>query len=393
MRAAYFDVFAGASGDMLLGALIDAGASAAEITAALRTLPLEGWGLDVRPEHRGVIGGTRVEVWVDPALSQPQRRLADIVAAVEQSQLPSRVKRDAAAVFRALAEAEGRVHRQRLDDVHFHEVGAVDSIVDIVGAVVALELLGIEQVFVSSVPLGGGIAQTAHGKIPAPAPATLELLARAGAPVRPSFGAAATTEMVTPTAAAFFAALGVFEQPALRLTTVGYGLGARRLPDLPNALRVLIGERDEPSAPLLLLETNIDDQPAEQLGYVLERLFAVGVRDAWFTPIQMKKSRPAVMMSVIAEAAQEREIADLLLRETSTLGVRVIPIRRHEAERVVKTVETRLGPARVKVKRLEGRPVAAVPEFEDCRRLALEHGLPIAEVYRLVESAARGAMD
>ncbi|GIW06631.1 MAG: UPF0272 protein [Dehalococcoidia bacterium] len=393
MKAAYFDVFAGASGDMLLGALLDAGAPLDALVSGLRTLDLAGWQLDARPDRRGAIGGTRVEVHVDPATPQPHRRLPDITACIAGSRLPARVKRDAIAIFQLLAEAEGRVHRVSAEEIHFHEVGAVDSIVDIVGTVAALDLLGIERVFVSSIPLGGGTIHTAHGVIPVPAPATAELLARAGAPVRPSAGAAAEQEMVTPTAAAVFAALGEFAQPAFRLAAVGYGIGGRTLPDQPNALRVLIGESADLEPALLLFETNIDDQPAEQLGYVLERLFAAGARDAWFTPIQMKKNRPGVILSAIADAAREQELAGLLLRETTTLGVRIVPIRRHEAERHVELVDTPFGPARVKLKRLDGRTVAFAPEFEDCRRIAAERDLPIAEVFRQIESSARVQLD
>jgi uncharacterized protein (TIGR00299 family) protein len=393
VKVAYFDVFAGASGDMLLGALVDAGAPLDAVAAGLGTLGLEGWELRAEPDHRGPLGGVRVQVRIDPSAAQPDRRLADIAACLAQSRLAPRVKRDALAVFQLLAEAEGRVHRTDPAEVHFHEVGAVDSIVDIVGSVAALDLLGIERIYVSALPLGGGMAQSAHGAIPVPAPATVEVLARAGAPVRPSRGAASSAEMVTPTAAAFFAALGVFEQPALRLLSTGYGIGSRDLPDQPNALRVLIGEANGEQPALILLETNIDDQPAEQLAYVLERLFTAGARDAWFTPIQMKKNRPAVMLSVIADAAREEEIAGLLLRETTTLGVRVLPLRRHEAERQIEQIETPVGEARVKVKRLDGRVVAVSPEYEDCRRIAAERRLPIADVYRLVEGAARDRLD
>jgi uncharacterized protein (TIGR00299 family) protein len=389
VKAAYFDVFVGASGDMLLGALVDVGAPLDEVTARLRTLEIDGWDLRANPDQRGAIAGTRLEVRVDPALQQPHRRLADIAALIDGAALPARVRRDALSVFQALAEAEGRIHRTRPEDVHFHEVGAVDSIVDIVGAVVALNLLGIERVYVSAVPLGGGVARSAHGTIPIPAPATVEVLARAKAPVRPSVGAAASSEMVTPTAAAFFAALGTFALPPMRLLAAGYGLGARSLPDQPNALRVLVGEVEGETSSYVVIETNIDDQPAEQLGYVLERVLAAGARDAWFTPIQMKKNRPAIMLSVIAETTREREIAELILRETTTLGVRVVPVRRHEAERAVQTVETPVGSARVKVKQLAGHTVAFAPEFEDCRRIAAARNLPIAEVYRVVERAAR----
>ncbi|MFN8535586.1 MAG: nickel pincer cofactor biosynthesis protein LarC [Dehalococcoidia bacterium] len=392
LQVAYFDVFAGASGDMLLGALLDAGAPAEEVIAALESLGLTGWRLLAEPDQRGAIGGLRVRVQIDPTADQPHRRLGDILALIEAGRFSARAKRDSSAVFQRLAEAEAHVHRTAIEEVHFHEVGAVDSIVDIVGVAIALDLLGIERVYVSSIPLGGGMVETQHGTIPVPAPATVELLARAGAPVRPSEGSAAGKEMVTPTAAAFFAALGVFELPAMRLRASGYGIGGRTLPDQPNALRVLIGELAAPPARLVLIETNIDDQPGEQLGYVLDRLLDAGARDAWFTPIQMKKNRPAVMLSAIADADREADVVSLLLRETTTFGARVLPLRRPEAERRIVEVETPLGPARVKLKLLDGRPAGVAPEFEDCRRLAESSRLPIAEVYRIVEAAGRAAL-
>jgi uncharacterized protein (TIGR00299 family) protein len=392
MRIAYFDVFAGASGDMVLGALLDAGAPLEEVRATLQTLPLTGWQLLAEPGHRGAVAGTRARVVVDPMLPQPARRLGEVLALVEQSALPPRVRRDTAAVFRLLAEAEGKVHRMPPASVHFHEVGAVDSLVDIVGAIVALDLLGVEQVFVSSLPLGGGMVTTEHGALPVPAPATVQLLAQVGAPVRASEGSAARQEMVTPTAAALFAALGTFQLPEIRLEAVGYGLGARSLSDLPNALRVLVGERVESDPALVLLETNIDDQPAEQLAYVLERLLAAGARDAWFTPIQMKKNRPAIQLSAIVNASDEAMVAGLLLRETTTLGVRVLPLRRHEADRRQVDVETPLGHARLKLKLLAGKVAGIAPEFEDCRALAERHGLPLGEVYRIVAEAGRSLL-
>ena len=392
MRIAYFDVFAGASGDMVLGALLDAGAPLEEVRATLQTLPLTGWQLLAEPGHRGAVAGTRARVVVDPMLPQPARRLGEVLALVEQSALPPRVRRDTAAVFRLLAEAEGKVHRVPPASVHFHEVGAVDSLVDIVGAIVALDLLGVEQIFVSSLPLGGGTVTTEHGALPVPAPATVQLLAQVGAPVRASEGSAARQEMVTPTAAALFAALGTFQLPEIRLEAVGYGLGARSLSDLPNALRVLVGERVESDPALVLLETNIDDQPAEQLAYVLERLLAAGARDAWFTPIQMKKNRPAIQLSAIVNASDEAMVAGLLLRETTTLGVRVLPLRRHEADRRQVDVETPLGHARLKLKLLAGKVAGIAPEFEDCRALAERHGLPLGEVYRIVAEAGRSLL-
>lgn len=391
-KAVYFDVFAGASGDMILGALIDAGADLDELRDALSTLPIEGWTLVESEERRGVLTGTRIRVEVDPAVTQPARTRDDITGLIAASGLPDRVKRDAWKVFALLAEAEGAVHRVPAAQVHFHEVGAIDSIIDIVGAIVALDLLNVEEIFVSPIPLGGGMAKASHGTIPVPAPATIELLTRAGAPVRASSGSAAEKEMVTPTAAAIFAALGTFSLPRLQLQGSGYGIGGWDLPDQSNALRVLIGEvPEEKPDDLRLLETNIDDMSPEIFGYVLDRLFSVGVRDAWFSPIQMKKNRPATKISVIVEAAMESEVANLLLEETSTLGVRVMPITRYEAGRRTAVVETPLGPATIKIKVLNGEVSGFSPEYESCLALADRHGLPLRDVYLLVESIARSS--
>jgi pyridinium-3,5-bisthiocarboxylic acid mononucleotide nickel chelatase len=391
---AYADCFSGISGDMLLGALLDAGLPLETLQAELGRLPLGGYRLAARPLTSHGVSGTRLEVLVDEAAPQPERHLADILRLIDGSGLDRGVRERAAAIFRRLARAEARVHGTALEDVHFHEVGAVDSIVDVVGAAIGLRALGVERLYASSLPLGGGTVRTRHGLLPLPAPATLELLAEIGAPTRPA--PAETGELVTPTGAAILAELATFEQPPLRARRIGYGFGAREIrvpPDgsaWPNALRLWLGDpvgggplHDE----VVLIETNLDDASPELLGYAMERLFEAGALDVYFTPIQMKKNRPGTLLGVVAPPARAHALAEVVLAETTSLGVRLRPAARLIAERDVATVETELGAVRVKLKRLGGRTVAA-PEYEDCARLARERGVPLAVVYGLAVAAA-----
>jgi hypothetical protein len=273
--------------------------------------------------------------------------------------------------------------------VHFHEVGAVDSIVDVVGVVAGLHLLGVEAVYASPLPLGGGTVQTEHGILPVPAPATLQVLAEARVPTRPH---PAQVELVTPTGAALLAELARFEQPALTVEAVGYGFGTRRVPAL-NAVRLWLGRATE-STPwaedeAVLLECNLDDATGQAIGYVQGRLLEAGALDAWCTPIYMKKNRPGVLLAVLARPAQVAEMVALLLRETPTLGVRWQHMPRCVAEREIKTVETAWGSVRVKVKLLNGQAVAATPEFEDCARLARAAGVPWQAVHDAAKQAWR----
>ncbi len=380
MNIAYLDCFAGAGGDMLLGAVIDIGLPLSELTSELSKLPLTGYELRAEKAQCGPLTGTKVTVALDEAQEAGHRTLSRILDIIAASDLPQPVKGQGARIFSRLAEAEAKVHGITVEEVHFHEVGAVDAIVDIMGVVLGFHLLGVEAVFASVLPLGYGSIETTHGDLPLPAPATLELLAMSRAPVRPE---AEAGELVTPTAAAIITTLASFNCPPFTLERIGYGVGARHL------LRLWLGQTTEVTPPeLLLLETNIDDMNPELYGYVMERLFAQGALDVWFTPIQMKKNRPAVTLCVLASAQAEAALIETILRETSTLGVRVQPVSRRQAEREVVEIETSLGKAAVKLKRLHGSPVAVVPEYEDCRRLALEHRLPLQEVYRIVCSAA-----
>lgn len=395
MKLAYFDCFAGASGDMILGALVDCGISLPELQQRLQALPLSGYQLSVREERRGVMAGTRMIVDVDAAVAQPQRSLSTILSLLADSALPPAVIDKASRIFQRLAAAEAKVHGVSVEEVHFHEVGAVDSLVDVVGGLLCLELLGVEQLYSSALPVAPGTVQTAHGTLPLPAPATLELLAEAQAPLAPvSVPAADLGELVTPTAAAFLTTGGVFKQPAMTLQQVGYGVGARDHPALPNVLRVWVGEAavqgsSVPTGQVQLLETNIDDMNPELYGYVAEQLFTAGALDVWYTSVQMKKGRPGTQVSVLARPEKAAALASLLLQETSTLGVRTQLMQRWEAERAVVRFESSLGPASVKVKRWQGEVLQVAPEYESCRALAQHSGLPLAEVYRRLESEGR----
>lgn len=386
----YFDCYSGAAGDMLLGALLDAGLSLDDLQAALQTLALSRYRLEAEHVTRQGIAGTRFHVQVEMD-GQPHRHLADVEALIQDSRLPAPVIEQATAVFRRLAAAEAAVHGTTVDQVHFHEVGAVDSIVDVVGCVWGLHTLKVAEVFCSALPLGSGWVQTAHGRLPVPAPATLAILSAVGAPTGPLDVQA---ELVTPTAAALLAELATFARPALLLDRVGYGFGTRELP-WPNAVRVWLGRA--PDAPgevegdtVILLECNLDDATGEALGYVMERLLAAGALDVWFTPIQMKKNRPAAKLSVLITPARAPEFGRLLLRETTTLGIRQVAMDRVKAHREHVVVETPWGNARVKVKRLGDEVVAASPEYEDCARLARQAGVPLAQIQAAALSAFTG---
>jgi hypothetical protein len=335
---------------------------------------------------RAGVAATRAHVELAEA-PQPHRRLPDILHLLEGAALHPDDRERASRIFRRLAEAEARIHHAPPEEIDFHEVGALDAIIDVAGGVVGLRLLGIEKLYCSPLPAGGGNAKSAHGVLPVPAPATLELIATAHAPIASSHFDR-PMELVTPTGAALATVLATFERPPMHVERVGYGAGGRDPQGWPNVLRLWIGEAVQPQRSMLLIETNIDDMSPEIYGYVQELLFAAGAADVWFQPIQMKKNRPGVTLSVICEAAREDAMASVLLRETSTLGLRVSPVSRHEAQREVLEFESSLGPAAVKVKRLPGETPRVAPEYEPCRRIAEARGLPLVEVYRIIEREA-----
>lgn len=386
VRCVYFDCLSGASGDMLLGALLDAGLSLDELRRCLAGLPIEGYEVVATPEERQGVRGTKATL-LYTGLEQPERHLADILGIIADSTLPAWVKDTACAVFRRLARAEAHVHGTVPEKVHFHEVGAIDSIVDIVGVVAGLHLLQVKAIYASPLPLGSGTVETAHGILPVPAPATLQILAEAQVPVRPH---PAQVELVTPTGAALLAELARFEQPSLTVVAVGYGFGLRRVPAL-NAVRVWLGQACEATPwqedEVVLVECNLDDASGQVLGYVQGRLLEAGALDVWCTPIYMKKNRPGVLLTVLARPAQLSDLASLVLHETPSLGVRWRRTQRIVADRVTETVETPWGNVRVKVKQCAGQALAATPEFEDCARLAREAGVP----WQAIHDAAKQA--
>jgi len=318
MKIAYFDCFAGASGDMVLGALLDAGLDAQTLRERLRGLKLPGWELDVRRIRKNDLAATAVTVVVHD--EGHERTLGDIEALIGNSELDSAEKESALRIFRRLAEAEARVHGCSPAEVHFHEVGAVDAIVDVVGAVCGLKRLGVEAVYASPLPLGRGFARSAHGKLPLPAPAVVELLR--GVPV---VGASTDGETVTPTGAAILTTLAKSfgPPPTMRLLAAGYGAG-RRDADYPNALRVLLGETEETAVAetILSIETNIDDMNPQLYEHVFGRLFAAGALDAWVAPVYMKKNRPGNVLSVLCQPAYDAAVSEVVFHETTTLGLR-----------------------------------------------------------------------
>ena len=390
MRSAYMQCVGGASGDMILGAIIDAGVSLDDLKTELAKLKVEGFTLDQTKSQRGGLNGTHLTVKLSDSGNR-KRNFSDFIKIVEASGLPENVIERSCAVFRRMADAESAVHGTPINETHLHELGTVDTLVDVVGGVVGLELLGVERLYCSPFPSGSGVVKTDHGIMPVPAPATAALFAMARAPVVPPPGNAPDTgEMVTPTGAAILTTLATFQQPSLNVERIGYGLGTRESAYYPNAIALWLGEETGAvySTDMRLLETNLDDMTGEMLGYVQEKLFDLGARDVWFTSIQMKKNRPATMLSAIVHSDLESNAINLVMKETSTLGVRVRQLERYEAERQNVDIETTYGTVSVKVKRLEGTTVSVAPEYEDAKRIASEENLPLQEVYRAIQREA-----
>ncbi|MGB0717639.1 MAG: nickel pincer cofactor biosynthesis protein LarC [Phycisphaerae bacterium] len=378
MKTAYFDCFSGAAGDMIVGSLIDAGAPADALFDALRTLPVSGYELKAEPVKRMGISGTHFQVHLDEAESQPHRHLHHIVEIINNASFSESVKNSAIEIFTRLAEAEAAVHGSTIEKVHFHEVGAVDAIVDIVGACLAFDMLGIERVVCSPIPPGNGTVRCAHGVMPVPAPATANLLRDIPLRAAPNKG-----ELTTPTGAAILTAwASVFgDMPSMTVGQIGYGSGTREGDVTPNLLRVLIGESTADGAPtqVTVLETNLDDATPEVISYAMQRVLDAGALDVYAVPIHMKKSRPATMLCAIARNEDAERVRHLLFQETPTFGVRSWVADRTVMAREWSEVETRFGTIRMKVGRVgESRTVS--PEFEDCRAAAERHGVALREV-------------
>ena len=425
MRAAYFDCFAGVSGDMIIGAQLDLGVDLESLEQQLSSLGLDGYEIKSRRVERSGISATKFDVEVNQA-AQPARTLADIRSIIVGSNATDHVKDQAILVFERLADAEARVHGTTPEKIHFHEVGAVDSIIDIVGAMIGFELLGVERFFCSPLRLGSGSVGSQHGRLPIPAPATAELLR--GAPV---YAGELEGEFVTPTGAAIVATL--CEEfgpiPLMKVARVGYGAGSRDPKGFPNALRLMIGEiaeGDEPASPVagamlpqqdnadvqspkagsaaqtkvyaspeetvVIIETNIDDMNPQVYSFVMERAVALGALDVFMIPAQMKKDRPGVLLTVLCRPETADATIEMLLVETTTLGVRYYEAKRRVLERTIETVETEYGPVRIKVARDGARTLHFQPEYEDCARVAVSANVPLLEVHGAAAAAYRNRL-
>jgi len=387
MKIAYFDTVAGIAGDMTIASCLSAGVRLDDLVAGLSQLGLDGYEVLPRHVRRSSINAVHVDVAIShqPHIHRTLKGIAEIITA---SSLPPAVQQKAIEIFRVLAQAEAAVHGTSVEQVHFHEVGALDSIIDIVGASICLELLGIERIYSSPVRLGrGGIITTQHGPMPTPAPATLELLR--GYPVEfTSF----PYELTTPTGAAIIRALscGTLDAERIEVQAVGYGAGTKEFPELPNFLRLVVGTLtgDAGYDEVTVIETNIDDMNPQVYPVLIERLLAAGAHDAYLVPVVMKKGRPGILLSAMVPPHLEQNAIALIYRETSTIGVRVQHISRRKLARRETTVATSFGPVRAKAVVRDGREAVA-PEFEECKRIALERGLPLLEVMRTLEQELR----
>ncbi len=384
MSIAYLDLPSGISGDMFLGCLISAGWRIEHLRRTLDMLSLPEGSLEVRAEQvkRKAFSGTLVHV-ITSERTHVHRHLSDIEKLINESELNDNIKSRVIATFTRLAQAEASVHGTEIDKIHFHEVGALDSIADIVGVCAGLEELGIDQVFSSSVPLGDGWIDTAHGRMPLPGPATLAILASVNAPTRPAPGPG---ELVTPTGAALLAEYACFRQPVMNIRKVGFGVGTTEF-DWPNIARMWLGETAQ-QGPLVQIDTNIDDMNPQLLEAVRERLMDAGAIDIWYSPIQMKKGRPALTVSLLVDTSRETAVAEVLLRETTTLGMRVHPVYRHEARQGWDTVTTPYGQITIKLKWIGDELSAAVPEYKECQQRAEECGVSVREVLESASAAA-----
>jgi uncharacterized protein (TIGR00299 family) protein len=379
MKIAYFDCPSGAAGDMIMAALVDAGAPFDALRAELKKLPLEGWELVTREVKKGAFRATKVDVEIDARAHHHHRRLGDILAIIASSGLAPTVREQASRIFTRLADAEARAHGTTREAVHFHDVGAVDAIVDVTGGVVALQLLGVQAVHVSALPLGGGFIDGPHGRMPAPGPGAAELLR--GFPI---VDTGVRAELVTPTGAAILTTLAVTagRMPAMIVETVGYGAGTRDFAELPNVLRCFVGETAATGGDetVLQIETTIDDMSPQLYEPLVERLLDAGALDVVLTPVIMKKGRPGVVLSALSPHARLDAVSRVLFEESSTIGVRWSEWRRSRLEREMVTLTTAYGAIPFKVSRLGGRIVTVTPEFADVLRIAQEKALPVREV-------------
>jgi uncharacterized protein (TIGR00299 family) protein len=386
LRAAYFDCYSGISGDMILGALVDLGVDPGKIRKALKTLDLKGYKLKTSRVQRGLIAGTKVQVRLTKSSHHPARKYSDIKKLIADSDLSSTAKKNSLEIFKRIAQVEAAIHDTTMEKIHFHEIGAVDSIVDIVGGVVAIESLKLDKIYASPLNVGEGFVQCAHGCLPVPAPATLKLLQ--GIPV---FSNGIKKELTTPTGAAMigFYADKFGSLPAMKIVGDGYGAGDHIIAEMPNMLRVVLGEISaESDEELVLIETNIDDMNPEFYEGTMESLFKAGALDVYLTPIIMKKSRPANKISVLSSETDRQAMTEILLHETSSFGVRYFRIGRTVLEREMKTVNISWGSVRIKIGKFNGKVIQISPEYEDCKKIAYKEKVPVKQVYEEAHSQA-----
>jgi uncharacterized protein (TIGR00299 family) protein len=380
MKAAYFDCFSGISGDMTLGALVDAGCPLGLLRDELKGLDVPGWEISAEKVWKNGMAATHVSVRTED--TQTHRSLATIIGVLEKSRLAAAVRERASAIFRRLGEAEAAVHDVPIEKIHFHEVGAADAIVDIVGACLGFSVLGIEKFACSALNVGGGTAKMAHGVLPVPAPATARLLLG-----KPTYSNGVQKELVTPTGAAIVATLcqTFGPQPPMRMESIGYGAGTTDLEGQPNVLRIMVGESLEVSGAefdeeVRVIEANLDDLNPQVYGYFVERALAAGALDVFTTPIQMKKGRPGTLLTLLCKPDRAKELMDLVFVETTTFGLRTYTAQRRVLPREWESVQTRFGKVRLKVARVKGKVLQVSPEYEDCRKLAEEKKVALREV-------------
>jgi uncharacterized protein (TIGR00299 family) protein len=389
MKILYFDCFAGISGDMVLGALVDAGVSLVDLRAELGKLHVSGWEIRAEKVMKKALSATQIHV--ETTEGHVHRGLSDITKIIRDSELDESIKKQSITAFTRLAEVEAAIHNKTVEQIHFHEVGALDAIIDIVGAMIGIHLLGIGRIISSPVHLGTGFVKAAHGEIPVPAPATITLLQ--GVPV---YSQGIEAELTTPTGAAILTTLAeeYGPLPPMKVEAIGYGAGRCDLP-IPNLLRAFLGTAaaegyDEDT--VQFIETNIDNMNPEFFEHVIERLFAAGALDVWTTPIVMKKSRPAVMLSVLAGPTEAARLTEIILTETTTLGVRTREVRRAKLAREVLAVRTEYGEIHIKIGKLGGKIVNFAPEYDDCKKAADSSGRPLKEIHDAARHAARLAL-
>jgi hypothetical protein len=380
MKLAYFDCFSGISGDMTLGALVDAGCEIGHLRSELGVLQVPGWEISAEKVWKNGMAATCVKVRTEDQTKH--RSLSDILEILKKSQLAPQVRERASAIFTKLGEAEARVHDVPLEKIHFHEVGAVDAIVDIVGACIGFHVLGIEKFSCSALNVGGGAAKMAHGILPVPAPATANLLQG-----KPTYSNGVQKELVTPTGAAIVATLcdSFGPQPPMSVTAIGYGAGTADLEGQPNVVRIMIGEAAEKTVAgfdeeIAVIEANLDDMNPQIYGYFLEKALAAGALDVYTTPVQMKKNRPGTLLTVLCKPQDTNTLMSLIFAETTTFGARTYRAQRRTLPREFVNVGTAYGDVRIKISRVNGRILHVAPEYDDCRKIAVEKNVPLQRV-------------